>query len=263
MKTLRKGVLVFTITTILHLSTTKKNHLFQTKKQNMSIKLAVFDIAGTTVKDSNNVHEALQKALIYAGLHYSIEEINPYMGIPKPLAIKYLLEQRPTIKHFAEDEEFINSIHKDFVKEILLFYQTSDKVEEKPHATEVFKALKDKGIKVVLDTGFSREITDAILQKLNWDKGDLIDFTVTSDEVANGRPHPDLIFKAMELYEITDSQEVAKIGDTSSDMQEGTAAKCKYVIGVTTGAFSKEHLEKEPHTHLVEDLKEVLEIILS
>lgn len=227
-----------------------------------NIKLAVFDIAGTTVKDSNNVHEALQKALLYAGFHYTVEEINPYMGIPKPLAIKYLLEKRPTAKHFAEDEEFINFVHQDFIKEMLLFYQTSGKVEEKPFATEVFKALKDKGIKVVLDTGFSREITDAILEKLGWDKGDLIDFSVTSDEVANGRPHPDLIFKAMEILGITDSQKVAKIGDTSSDMQEGTAANCKYVIGITTGAFSREDLEKEPHTHLVENLREVLEILI-
>lgn len=228
----------------------------------MSIKLVVFDIAGTTVKDFNNVHEALQKALLYAGFHYTVEEINPYMGIPKPLAIKYLLSQRPTIKHFAEDEEFIDSIHRDFVKEMVAFYQTSDKLEEKPFASEVFKALKDKGIKVVLDTGFSREITDTILQRLGWDKGDWIDFSVTSDEVVNGRPHPDLIFKAMELCGITDSQEVAKVGDTSSDLQEGTAANCKYVIGITTGAFSKEDLEKEPHTHLVEDLKEAMEIVL-
>ncbi|SFF50920.1 HAD hydrolase-like protein [Thermoflexibacter ruber] len=229
----------------------------------MSIKLAVFDIAGTTVKDSNNVHEALQKALQRAGFHFTVEEINPYMGIPKPLAIKYLLEQRPTAKHLVEDEDFIQEVHKDFVAEMLLFYQQAAEVIEKPFASEVFKTLKSKGIKVALDTGFSREITDAIIQRLGWDKGGLIDFSVTSDEVANGRPYPDLIFKAMQIAGIDDSQEVAKIGDTSSDLQEGTTAGCKYVIGVITGAFSREALEKEPHTHLVADLREVLTIVLA
>jgi phosphonatase-like hydrolase len=229
----------------------------------MSIKLAVFDMAGTTVKDSNNVHEALQKALQRAGFHFTIEEINPYMGIPKPLAIKYLLEQRPTAKHLAVDEAFIQEVHKDFVAEMLLFYQQAEAVVEKPFASEVFKALKSKGIKVALDTGFSREITDAIIDRLGWDKGDLIDFSVTSDEVANGRPYPDLILKAMQIAGIGDSQEVAKIGDTASDLQEGTTAGCKYVIGITTGAFSREALEQEPHTHLVEDLKEVLAIVLA
>lgn len=227
----------------------------------MSIKLVVFDIAGTTVKDSNNVHEALQKALQRAGFYFTVEEINPYMGIPKPLAIKYLLEQRPMAKHLVEDEDFIQEVHKDFVAEMLLFYQQAEEVEEKPFASEVFKALKNKDIKVALDTGFSREITNAIIHRLGWDKGDLIDFSVTSDEVANGRPYPDLIFKAMQIAGVKDSQEVAKVGDTSSDLQEGTSAGCKYVIGITTGAFSREALKREPHTHLVEDLREVLAIV--
>ncbi len=227
----------------------------------MSIKLVVFDIAGTTVKDSNNVHEALQKALEKAGFHFTIEEINPYMGIPKPLAIKTLLGKRLTAKFLIEDEDFIQEIHKDFIKKMIHFYETSQEVGEKPHASEVFKILKTKGISVVLDTGFSRDITDVIIRRLGWDKGDLIDFSVTSDEVANGRPHPDLIFRAMEILGITDSNEVAKVGDTSSDLQEGTAAGCRYIIGVTSGAFSREDLEKEPHTHLIADLREVIEII--
>jgi phosphonatase-like hydrolase len=227
----------------------------------MSIKLVVFDIAGTTVKDANNVHEALQKALEKAGFHFTIEEVNPYMGIPKPVAIKTLLGKRLTAKYLIEDEDFIQEIHQDFVKRMIYFYETSDEVGEKPHASEVFKTLKSKGIKIALDTGFSRDITNVILRRLGWDRGDLIDFSVTSDEVTNGRPHPDLIFKAMEIAGITDSSEVAKVGDTSSDLQEGTAAGCRYVIGITSGAFSRENLEKEPHTHLIADLREVIEII--
>jgi phosphonatase-like hydrolase len=227
----------------------------------MSIKLVVFDMAGTTVKDANNVHEALQKALDGAGFHFSIAEINPYMGIPKPLAIKYLLEKRPTAHHLKEDETFIAQVHEDFIKEMINFYETSEEVGEKPYTADVFKKLREKGIKVALDTGFSRDIADIIIKRLGWGNGDLVDFSVTSDEVANGRPYPDLIFKAMEIAGITDSEEVAKVGDTSSDLQEGKAAGCKYNIGVTSGAFSREDLEKEPHTHLIEHLSELIDII--
>lgn len=227
----------------------------------MSIKLVVFDMAGTTVKDANNVHEALQKALDRAGFHFSIEEINPYMGIPKPLAIKYLLEKRPTAHHLREDEKFIAKVHEDFIKEMIYFYETSPEVGEKPYASDVFKKLKAKEIKVALDTGFSRDIADVIIKRLGWGNGDLVDFSVTSDEVTNGRPYPDLIFKAMEISGITDSKEVAKVGDTSSDIQEGRAANCKYIIGITSGAFSREDLEKEPYTHLIDNLDELMEII--
>jgi len=41
----------------------------------------------------------------------------------------------------------------------------------------------------------------------------------------------------MKDLNIIDAHEVAKVGDTASDMQEGTSAGCKYVIGITTGAF--------------------------
>jgi phosphoglycolate phosphatase-like HAD superfamily hydrolase len=44
----------------------------------------------------------------------------------------------------------------------------------------------------------------------------------------------------MELAGVTDARKVAKVGDTISDLQEGDAAGCGWIIGVTTGAFSRE-----------------------
>ena len=65
----------------------------------------------------------------------------------------------------------------------------------------------------------------------------------------------------MDIAGIDIPDEVAKVGDTASDLLEGTAAGCKYVIGITSGAFSKEELEKEPHTHLIVHLNEILTIL--
>jgi phosphoglycolate phosphatase-like HAD superfamily hydrolase len=79
--------------------------------------------------------------------------------------------------------------------------------------------------------------------------------------VERGRPFPDLIFRATELTHIKDAKNVAKVGDTASDMQEGNAAGCGLVVGVTTGAFSRKDLEMEKHTHLIENVQELLEIL--
>lgn len=54
---------------------------------------------------------------------------------------------------------------------------------------------------------------------------------------------------------------MAKVGDTVSDLQEGSAAGCRYVIGITTGAYSAQELSKENHTHLVERLRDVIDIV--
>jgi phosphonatase-like hydrolase len=123
--------------------------------------------------------------------------------------------------------------------------------------------LKAAGIKVFVDTGFDRPIVDALLQRMAWEKNKLIDGSVTSDEVAHGRPHPDLIFRAMELAGVSDVKRVAKVGDTASDLGEGNAAGCGLVIGITTGAFTREQLLLTPHTHLISQIPEVLGIINS
>jgi len=100
-----------------------------------------------------------------------------------------------------------------------------------------------------------------LLERMGWEKNGLIDGSITSDEVAKGRPHPDMIYRAMELTGVTDVEAVAKVGDTLSDLQEGTAAGCGWVIGVTTGAYSHEELQKGPHTHLVQHLSEMLPLV--
>jgi phosphonatase-like hydrolase len=140
------------------------------------------------------------------------------------------------------------------------FYENDPTVAEKDGVSETFRKLKQRKLKVAIDTGFDRKITDSILDRLGWVRHHLIDASVTSDEVPRGRPYPDLIYKAMELTHVNDSQCVAKVGDTASDLLEGNSAGCGWVIGVTTGAFSKADLQKEKHTHLIENVREVLEI---
>jgi phosphonatase-like hydrolase len=224
----------------------------------MKPQLFVFDLAGTTVKDNQYVHRVLQKALLKESVSISISEANQIMGIPKPVAIEKLL----TDKGFTNiSPGWIDHIHSNFVEEMIRFYETDERVGEKEGVSETFRILKSHGIKVAVDTGFDRPITEAILKRLKWKENNLLDVSVTSDEVAQGRPFPDLIFKAMKLAGVTEAASVAKVGDTASDMQEGTRAGCTWVIGVTTGSYSHDELLKQPHTHLVENLLEVLPIV--
>jgi phosphonatase-like hydrolase len=225
----------------------------------MSPELIVFDLAGTTVKDNHDVHRALQNALAKYGVLISLEDANTVMGIPKPMAIRSLLNTCDTLNR-PITEDFVQEIHHAFVEEMIHFYQEDPSVGEKDGVSDTFRKLKERKLKVAIDTGFDRQITDSILQRLGWVQNNLIDASVTSDEVPRGRPYPDLIFKAMELTHVTDSKCVAKVGDTTSDLLEGNSAGCGWVIGVTTGAYTRSELQKEKHTHLIENVHEVLEI---
>lgn len=226
----------------------------------MQIELIVFDLAGTTVKDNNDVHKVLKHSLSIHGVEITVEDANEVMGIPKPVAIEYLLNKYHT-NACDITKEWISEIHDTFVDQMIDFYERDESVGEKEGVSNMFKKLKWNNIKVVVDTGFDRPVAASLLKRLGWIEGNLIDASVTSDEVVRGRPYPDLIFRAMELADVTDVRKVAKVGDTVSDLREGTSAGCGMVIGVTSGAFSEEDLRKEDHTHLVENVPEILEIL--
>lgn len=215
--------------------------------------LAVFDLAGTTVKDDQAVATCFHAALAAFNRSASQEDVNARMGIPKPQAIAELAPDA--------DAEEAAAIHRDFRRRMVEFYATSDAVGEVPGAGEVFRKLKAAGIKIAVDTGFDREIVNVLLPRMGW--GDLVDDSITSDEVENGRPAPDMIFALMARLGVTDPQRVAKIGDTPSDLGQGTSAGCRFVIGVTNGTHSAEQLRPYPHTHLVGSVIEVPDLLLA
>jgi len=224
----------------------------------MSVQLVVFDLAGTTVKENFDVQRILKNAFGKARLEITIEQANKVMGIPKPVAIRQLLEQ---LKHDSINDEIIRTIHADFVTDMIRFYEHDQSVQENVGVTETFKKLKQQGVKVVVDTGFDRPIVDALLNRMGWSANGLMDGSVTSDEVAHGRPYPDLIYRAMEITDVLDVKTVAKVGDTISDLQEGQAAGCGWVIGIASGAFSKSQLALVSHTHLIDQIPEILPIL--
>lgn len=226
----------------------------------MAIKLVVFDIAGTTVKDDQEVSKAFQAALKKYNYHIELNRIDPLMGYEKTLAIKQilLLIENDTDKITPE---LISDIHKEFVQQMIRFYQFEPGIEPLPHAEETLAALRASGIKVGINTGFSRDIADTIVTRLQWREKGLIDYVVGSDEVELGRPHPYMIQKMMLEGGITDPLQVVKVGDTEVDVREGQNVGCKYVIAVTTGAFTREQLEPYKPTHIIDDIAQVIDII--
>jgi phosphonatase-like hydrolase len=224
----------------------------------VKIRLVVFDIAGTTVEDPDGVGGCLKAALSAKGVDWEAEAVNAVMGIPKPIAIRMLLDRAQLA---PPEEELADEIHRDFQARMIDYYKTSPDVRPMDGAVETFQILRGRGVKVALDTGFDRTIVDVLMERLGWGS-DLLDATVTSDEVPRGRPYPDLIFEAMARTGVDNPVEVAKVGDTPSDLQEGTAAGCALVIGVTNGTHARALMEGHPHTHLVESVKDVPAVLV-
>lgn len=224
----------------------------------MAFALAVMDMAGTTVFDADAVNVCLREALAHVARHsVTRDDVNRVMGIAKPVAIAQLLDKS------GPDDPLVQDVLADFQERMLAFYRTNPAVREMSGAFEVFRRLRAMGIRVALDTGFSRAIADAVLKRLGWECGKQIDASVTVDDVPAGRPAPYMIYRAMELTGVIDVRTVIKVGDTPVDLLEGDNAQCGMIVGVTEGSHTAEQLRPYPHTALIPTIRELPELIAS
>lgn len=223
----------------------------------MNIKLAIFDMAGTTVHDEGNVADAFQKAFAHNNISINKELVTPLMGFHKPEAIQMVLEQTG----HSFDAGFIEDIHDDFESEMMEFYGSDKSVKPQPGAEEIFIWLKGKGISIALNTGFSAEVADVIISRFQWEDKGLIDEFIGSDEVEKGRPYPYMIRELMKRCQVTDPLQVVKIGDTVVDVEEGQQAGCGLVVAVTTGACSGGELIRANPTHIINHLAQLKGIL--
>ncbi len=224
----------------------------------MPVKLVVFDIAGTTVTDKNFVATAFQKAFSNQDIIIPTEEINPLMGYEKKLAIQMMLERYGV----DFDDEMVETIYEDFIKEMIEFYEYSPEVQPAEGAEEIFQNLKERSIAIALNTGFPRGIADVIVNRFRWVEKGLVDDYIASDEVKQGRPYPFMIEQLMFRAGIDDPMLVAKVGDTAVDIEEGKNVGCSYIIAITTGAYKGSELESLHPTHIVNSLREIPSILV-
>lgn len=218
--------------------------------------LVVFDMAGTTVRDKGNVADAFISAFQKFGIEVPQEEVNKVMGWRKIDAIQLLLSKYHTGKP-DDNKVLVDQIHDMFIDNMVTFYERDEDLQPMQYAEELFTSLKQKNIKVALNTGFTRRITDVILKKLEWNNNDLIDFVIASDEVPEGRPYPFMIQQLMQNSGIANAADVVKVGDTEVDVQEGRNAGCGLVVSVTTGAYTKEQLQGCNPDHIIDSLSEL------
>jgi phosphonatase-like hydrolase len=191
--------------------------------------LAVFDMAGTTIDDRDEVYRVLREATERAGAVYSDEEFQRWMGTEKHWAIENLLR----IGGVGTEEETVEEAWTWFRAELADTYTQHPPVPL-PGVEDALRTLHDRGIRTALTTGFSREITDLILGTLGWVDNGLIDATAAGDEVPAGRPEPHLIRAVMAKVGVSDPDAVVSVGDTASDVRSAQAAGVTSV-GVLTG----------------------------
>lgn len=224
----------------------------------MRFKLAVFDMAGTTVAEGGAVYRALAATLDEHGVAAPPAAIHQVKGTDKREALRVLIEGS------ALSEELLprlEAIHAQFIRRLTEFYRHDPAVGEFPGASATFAWLREQGVRVALNTGFNREIAQLLIDRLGWEKEGLIDASVTSDEVERGRPYPFMIARLMDRFGVSDPETVIKVGDAPADLLEGYHAGCGLVIGVLGGSSTREQLEIHPHHYLIDTVADLPKLL--
>jgi len=159
-----------------------------------------------------------------------MEEARGPMGLRKDLHIKKLTEDPvisarwTKIKGAAPTQADVDAMFAEFVPAQLACLPRYTKLL--PGIKDVVNGLQAQGIKIGVSTGFVRSMVDVLLKDVIA-QGVTPDATVAGDEVVNGaRPDPHMVFKNLDLMNISDVKSVVKCDDTVSGIGEAMNAGC-------------------------------------
>jgi phosphonatase-like hydrolase len=227
------------------------------RKPPPAIRLVVLDVGGTIIEDRGDVPEALRSAMARHGIRSSSEEIGRRRGASKREIIRYFVDHQSPPPDVGRDK-LTAAIHDEFTANLIEVYRSVPPIAG---AGEAIRQLRAGGYLVAATTGFDRRITTSIFQRLGWEGH--FAAIICSDDVAQGRPAPFMIFHAMESARVSSVAEVVAVGDTPLDLQAGTNAGVRAVVGVLTGAATAENLGKEPHTHILSSVAQLPALLRS
>lgn len=127
-------------------------------------------------------------------------------------------------------------------------YDEADRAMKPPYGMvllegvrKTLKQLRQHGLKLAIASTDTHRRTTEAFKALKI--ASLFDVMIGNDDVAFGKPSPDMIFKALETTKLKPNKAVI-VGDSVSDMQMGRNAKVRACIGVLAGFTPQEKLDK-------------------
>ena len=215
------------------------------------IRLAVLDMAGTTVRDDGLVTGAFADALAAVG----IAPDDP----GNPARLDYVMTTMGQSKidvftHLLGDPALAADALAAFDASVASRVDDGA-VTPLPGAVDAMAELRADGVAVCLTTGFTADTQRRIIDQLGW--GDVVDLALAPGDGVRGRPHPDLVLAAVLALDVDDVRSVAVAGDTTNDLWSGHHAGAGVVAGVLTGAHDATRLATAPHTHLLDSVADL------
>lgn len=206
------------------------------KRSSNAIRCVVADLSGTIVDHGSCAPAGAFVALLARhGVQITYAQARGSMGLSKPDHLAALLdlpEVRETWKGIHGKKPGKADVEALFADFVPLHVETlRDYGDLIPGVADTAAALRKRGIKIAVTTGYDREMMATVLREAAR-QGFEPDAAFCSDDVAFGRPAPWMIYRALETFNVYPARFAVKIGDTIPDIDAGLNAGC-WTVGVT------------------------------
>lgn len=192
------------------------------------VQAVILDWAGTTV-DFGSLAPAMAFVQLFAeqGVAISVAEVRGPMGAEKREHIRQLCQLPDIANRWREshgeppDEADVDRLYQTFVP--LQIATIRDYAQLIPGCRETVAALRERGIRIGANTGYSREMVEPLLRAAA-DQGYIPDSTVCATEVPRGRPYPYMSLRNAIDLGVETVQACVKVDDTVPGIEEGLNA---------------------------------------
>lgn len=192
------------------------------------IQAVILDWAGTTV-DFGSLAPVVAFTRLFAaqGIDLSLDEVREPMGTEKREHIRLLCELPRIAAAWRElhgavpDEAMIDRLYKAFIP--LQIAAIRDSAQLVPRCREVVTALRGRGIRIGANTGYNREMLDALAATAD-QQGYRPESSICATEVPRGRPFPHMSLKNAIELEVETVHACIKVDDTTPGIEEGLNA---------------------------------------
>lgn len=208
------------------------------------IKLAIFDLDGTIIDSDLMVIDTWR--LIYSkyrpGYRPTIKKLLSFSG---PSFEESLRQEVPEVP-----KEEIYKLHDKHFDELY------DSIVAFPFAKEFLLSLKERGVKLAVNTNKIHSLSEWSLKHTGLDG--IFDVLVCFDDVKNAKPDPEGIYQAMEKEGIIDKDEVIFFGDSVFDLMSAKNAGVKCALMKSPFHVLPKGIEAD---YFFEGFEEAMEVI--
>ncbi len=158
------------------------------------IKAFLFDLDGVITETSHQHYIAWKELANELGIEIDLEFNEQLKGVSRVDSLTRILERGSAVEKYSKEEieKFLKQ-KNDHYTELIKDLKPEDAF---PGTHDLFRELKEKGIKVIICSASYNAPT--IIKALDLDK--YVDYIVNPDEVKRGKPAPDIFIKGAETF---------------------------------------------------------------